>query len=594
MIMASPFNSMGKDKKVIDFNYPQDVSKEALADLDKALKSGNGQLTVDALVRYSIAESGISQDNMPDIVKRIEQVIAKEKQPHIKALLYYFEALVYQGYRNRYARWSDRNNPVEEVPADVSEWDRQQFDKKITELIEKSLAEPEALKAVAVTSLPDIIECNELGATYVPTLHEFMLMKGMEKLQSMSDDNEDLLERIKADWLATTQDNVPAQIFALVSTGQKDLKAEYERYRDNEHCGYLLPHLSFDDNKQRYGELKSYLQRFPNSIYTAQVNNMIIGMEQKELHVNYPNIVSSRDKITVTASVNNANSYWLIVYRVDEMDLYSGRIDPDRLHFVSETPVTVQGIVPFNVEDVKTELPPLPYGCYVIIPKLDRDEKPNLNIYGSQLLRVTDIGHFAVTRIDHHDIIAAVDINTGMPLQGVTVNCIRQKKNLGETGKDGILKLDFMDNDDDNLITKTIKGDDRYGPTTPLSRIVNRYYNNITARFYSDLGVYRPGETIQWAINVYDVTNDENTPREDEVFWVRFSDSNGKEIDLTKVVSDEYGRIEGSFVVPKDRMNGRFQIQLGRSYRNGRILAPIDSWGVNVRLCRWPARQGNR
>ena len=582
MIMASPFNSMGKDKKVIDFNYPQDVSKEALADLDKALKSGNGQLTVDALVRYSIAESGISQDNMPDIVKRIEQAIAKEKQPHIRALLCHLEAQIYLGYRNRYARWSDRNNPVEEVPADVSEWDRQQFDKKITELIEKSLAEPEALKAVAVTTLPDIIECNELGATYVPTLHEFMLLKGMEMLQSMNDDNEDLRERIKADWLATTQDNVPAQIFALVSTGQKDLKAEYERYRDNEHCGYLLPHLSFDDNKQRYSELKSYLQRFPNSIYAAQVNNMIIGMEQKELHVNYPNIVSSRDKITVTASVNNANSYWLIVYRVDEMDLYSGRIDPDRLHFVSETPVTVQGIVPFNVEDVKTELPPLPYGCYVIIPKLDRDEKPNLNIYGSQLLRVTDIGHFAVTRIDHHDIIAAVDINTGMPLQGVTVNCIRQKKNLGETGKDGILKLDFMDNDDDNLITKTIKGDDRYGPTTPLSRIVNRYYNNITARFYSDLGVYRPGETIQWAINVYDVTNDENTPREDEVFWVRFSDSNGKEIDLTKVVSDEYGRIEGSFVVPKDRMNGRFQIQLGRSYRNGRILAPIDSWGVNV------------
>ena len=582
MIMASPFNSMGKDKKVIDFNYPQDVSKEALADLDKALKSGNGQLTVDALVRYSIAESGISQDNMPDIVKRIEQAIAKEKQPHIKALLYYFEALVYQGYRNRYARWSDRNNPVEEVPADVSEWDRQQFDKKITELIEKSLAEPEALKAVAVTSLPDIIECNELGATYVPTLHEFMLMKGMEKLQSMSDDNEDLLERIKADWLATTQDNVPAQIFALVSTGQKDLKAEYERYRDNEHCAYLLNYVAFDDNKAKYAELKDYLQRFPNSIYTAQVNNMIIGMEQKELHVNYPNIVSSRDKITVTASVNNANSYWLIVYRVDEMDLYSGRIDPDRLHFVSETPVTVQGIVPFNVEDVKTELPPLPYGCYVIIPKLDRDEKPNLNIYDRQLLRVTDIGHFAVNRIDHHDIIAAVDINTGMPLQGVTVNSIRQKKNLGETGKDGILKLDFMGNDDSNLIIKTIKGDDRYGPMTHLSRIVERDYDNISARFYSDLGVYRPGETIQWAINIYQVTNDENTPREDEVFWVRFSDSNGKEIDLTKVVSDEYGRIEGSFVVPKDRMNGMFQIQIGRGYRNGRILAPIGSWGVNV------------
>ena len=37
LTMAFPFNSSGKDKKVIDFNYPQDVSKAALSDLDKAL-----------------------------------------------------------------------------------------------------------------------------------------------------------------------------------------------------------------------------------------------------------------------------------------------------------------------------------------------------------------------------------------------------------------------------------------------------------------------------------------------------------------------------------------------------------------------------
>ena len=167
--MAFPFNSSGSTKE-IDFNFPQDVSKQALTDLDKALKAGDGQQTVDALVRYSVAQSGISQDNMADIVSRIDAVIDKEKQPHIKALLYHLEALIYQGYRDRYASWSDRNNPVEETPTDVSEWDRRQFDKKIAELIEKSLADPAALKAVAVTSLPEIIRCNELGATYVPTL----------------------------------------------------------------------------------------------------------------------------------------------------------------------------------------------------------------------------------------------------------------------------------------------------------------------------------------------------------------------------------------------------------------------------------------
>ena len=69
-----------KKNKMVDFNYPQDVSKTALTDLDKALKGGDGRLVVVAIVRYSIAQSGISHDNMPDIVSRIDSAIQLEKR----------------------------------------------------------------------------------------------------------------------------------------------------------------------------------------------------------------------------------------------------------------------------------------------------------------------------------------------------------------------------------------------------------------------------------------------------------------------------------------------------------------------------------
>lgn len=577
LTMAWPFNSMGKDKKVIDFNYPQDVSKAALTDLDKALATGDGQMTVDALVRYSLAQSGISQDNMPDITAKIENVIAKEKQPHIKALLYYFEALVYQGYSNRYARWSDRNNPVEETPEDVSEWDRNQFNKKISELIEKSLAEPDALHQVAVTSLPDIIKCNELGATYVPTLLEFMSMKNLELLNDS--ENKDLIDRIKAEWLDATEGNAPANIFAIVTTREGDLRAVYERYRNNEHCAYLLPYLSFDDNKQKYAELKDYLKRFPKSIYTAQVTNAILEMEQKNVRASYPEIVSSHDSITVTATVNNANSYWLNIYRAPDDADNSYRINPNKLQFVSQTPVTVQGTVPFNVNDIKTVLPPLPYGYYVILPMLEKDEKPHLDIYQSNLLRVTDIGNFTISRNDNKALIAAVDINTGKPLPGVTVTQTRNNKssNLGFTGNDGTLQFKEKGN---YYKLRTSKGDDRYGPENYSNPIDRPEYDDVEARFYSDLGVYRPGETIQWAIIALNTTDKGNTPLGGKAFWVGFSDSNGEEIDSVRVVSDEYGRIEGSFVVPKDRMNGWFRIELESRYDKDEDH--IGSWSVNV------------
>ncbi len=559
--MAYPFNALGNDNRIIDFNYPQEVSKEALADLDNALKSGDGELTVDALVRYSIAQSGISKDNMPVIVKRLESTIAKEKQPHIKALLYYFEALVYQGYSNRYARWSNRNNPVEETPADVSEWDRNQFNKKIAELVEKSLAEPEALKAVAVTSLPGIIECNELGATYVPTLFEFLSMKSLEMLR----DNDELVDRIKTDWLNATDGHAAPNMYAIVHTGKGDLRAAYDRYRNSENCAIVLSKLSFDDNKQKYAELKQYLKRFPSSIYTAQVKNMIFDLEEKRVNVSYPDVLSSHDMITVTADVNNVETYWLNVYRAPDNLRDTYRIEPDMLKFVSQTPVAVQGNVPFKATDIKTVLPPLPYGHYVILPMLDKDVKPHQDVYTHQLLRVTDIGNFSVCRQGKECIIAAVDITTGKPLPDVTV-VNKYNTKIGNTGSDGTLKLSG------NTEFRTVKGDDRFGPENYYYQISDRSYDAITAQFYSDLGVYRPGETVHWAIIVYRATNEGNTPLGGKEFKVIFKDPNYKDIETAKVVSDEYGRIEGSFVIPKDRMNGRFNINLEK----------IRGWSVNV------------
>ena len=555
--MAYPFNALGDDNRIIDFNYPQDVSTEALADLDMALKAGNGELTVDALVRYSIAQSGISKDNMPVIVQRLESTIAKEKQPHIKALLYYFEAIVYQGYSNRYARWNNRNNPVEETPADVSEWDRNQFNKKIAELVEQSLAEPEALKTVAVTSLPGIIECNELGATYVPTLFEFLSMKSLELLTN----NDELSDRIKTDWLDATDGHGAPNMFAMLHTGKGDFRAAYDRYRNSEHSVMLLPKLSFDDNKQKYAELKQYLQHFPSSIYTAQVKNMIMDLEAKRVNISYPDVLSSREMITVTADVSNVGTYWLNVYRApdDLRNTYS--IEPDKLKFVSQTPVAVQGNVPFRATDIKTELPPLPYGYYVILPMLDKDERPHQDVSTHQLLRITDIGSFSVCRKGKEGIIAAVDITTGKPLPNVTV-VNKKNREIGNTGSDGTLNLSSKHEGS----LRTIKGNDRFGPEISFFQITEHSYDAITAQFYSDLGVYRPGETIQWAIVVYRATDKGNTPWGDEEFQVIFKDPNYKNIDTVTVTSDEYGRIEGSFVIPKDRMNGRFSIYLDFSY----------------------------
>ena len=562
--MAFPFNASGNDNRIIDFNYPQDVSNNALTDLDKALKKGNGEQVVDALVRYSVAQSSISQDNMADIVSRIETVINKEKQPHIKALLYHLEALVYQGYRFRYVRRSDRNNPVEETPADVSEWDRRQFDKKIAELIEKSLAEPQALKAVAVTSLPEIIRCNELGATYVPTLHEFLLMKGLEMFQSVETDDNELEERIIDDWLAATEGNVAAHIYALTQNESPiPISFEtYQQYQDNEHCAYLLDYLTWESEKAQYKTLEDYMVRFPKSIYVPQVKNNMTQLENKIVHLYYPEVYSSRDSITVKADVRNANAFDIVVYRVpdSEYNKRNNHIDKSKLQLFSTHTVKVQGNVPFNAESV-TKLPPLPYGTYVICPVLEGGSTSDSDISRYDVLNVTDIAAFTVSRIDQEDCIVAVDISTGKPLSDVTITADRGGK-LGTTGIDGTFPVPAAKYRNRGVLVTATKGADRYGMPFGYSPIDHDSRSDNRAEVYTDLGVYRPGETINWAAIVYNTNDNGRSILAGKAVEVFFMDQNREPIDTLKLTTDEYGRVEGAFIVPKDRMNGRFWIRL--------------------------------
>ena len=477
--MAFPFHSSGLVKPV-DFNYPKDVSKEALSDLDKALKNGDGQMTVNALVRYSIAQSGISQDNMPDIVNQLETVINKEKQPHIRALLNYFEATVYESYLSRYGWGRKRNNPVEETPTDISEWSREQFEHKIVELTKKSIADVESLAQVPVTSLSEIMVYNELGTKYVPTMKEFMLMKGLDLLDDIDEgEGRVLRDAIKYRWVDETQGDIPAHIYAMTSIGKSISKEDYEKYKDSEYSALLLKHMYFQDGKERYKTLKEYVKRFPKSPFTPEIQNDITEIESMSVYLDYPKTRSSHDSIPVTMSVDNVNSFDIIVYSVPEsaFDEY-GRLNTALIKEYKTYPMTVSGTVPFSENNIKTTLPPLPYGMYIISTvKLKAGNKlgggySNLDYY--DILRVTDMAMISINRRDYKDKIGTVNINTGKPIPGVTIKYNYGKDvsgTMGLTNAKGLVAVpeSYPDPKDKNyhlmfsgMELKASKGDDKY------------------------------------------------------------------------------------------------------------------------------------
>ena len=77
---------------VPDFAYPEKVLVTAQKDLTAALKSGNGEATVNALVRYGLAKSAVSADSLKSVISRIDGIRLSSTDPAVKSMLALIEA----------------------------------------------------------------------------------------------------------------------------------------------------------------------------------------------------------------------------------------------------------------------------------------------------------------------------------------------------------------------------------------------------------------------------------------------------------------------------------------------------------------------
>ena len=547
-----------KDKKVVDFNYPQDVSKTALADLDRALKGGDGRLVVDAIVRYSIAQSGISHDNMPDIVSRIDSAIQLEKRPEYRALLSYFEARVFAAYMARYGVF-DRENPEDEADEnEYTAWDNTKFSNKIFQLIDQTLSQPEELKRHPITEFKGIITYDKHGALLVPSLYQFLCQQVLEMISDAEQE-----AKIGASWKQSVEGNVPAYIYASLRCHDSAEKL-YEQFKDNEHSGLALADTYGDEMYKTY---KDYVSRFPQGYYTHSIQNKLNLIECKQVSLTYPPNLHSGDSVTVEMRVQNVNHITLQVYRLPETMVHNRRnnIPINQLTLVQSKTVNVQGMVPFIIEDYKVALPPLPYGSYVIVPSYVADGEPqtvkNTSTYNK--LIISDIALFYISAANDNSRLFAVDSRSGAPLSGVKV---KGSHLSATTNNDGCITIPSTIRDDE---FRASRGDDRYCDSFSYNRLYRDDWSDVSAQVFTDLSIYRPGETIKVAAILYYQDNSSRKIKPNEPIRIRLMDTNGEDVDTISGVTDDYGRFEGKFKLPTDRMNGQWTmaVEYGGEYR---------------------------
>ncbi len=184
ILAISAGNAWTKEAKKPDFAYPQQVSKKAGSNLNKAIKANDGEAVVKSLIDLYLAQYIINTDSIQATISRIEQVADNEKNPLTKALL---NTLLIEAYSSIYEegafKYNQRTNINSTPPTDINEWNKMDFEQKVLALSTGALIDNQSLKHTNLSNYNDIITHNSLTYIYYPTLYDFVVSRIIANLK---------------------------------------------------------------------------------------------------------------------------------------------------------------------------------------------------------------------------------------------------------------------------------------------------------------------------------------------------------------------------------------------------------------------------
>ena len=315
----------------LDLSNPQQVSENAVIELNKSLNEGDGQGLVDALVKYSIAESNIPESNIVDIINRVVSYAEKDSRPDIKALLYHLSAKILSTYKLKKSSlhiFSGPNFfPLQSgvKKSGIKTYSSTQEDSLIKEYVKLSLVNEEELLTKPLTNYTKIIN---VGSDICPSLYHFLALEGYNLVTHDEELLKHLLDKCEQgsafhmQVILRTASMFSADMYAKL-LDRPYIREEwgiclgyYEKFEDNENCGAFLGKLMMGLGSFYLGE--EYLSRFPNSIYAPAIANRVNRIKRETFSVYSNNEYYSNDSLLVELEGFHVDDVVLRLYRLKD------------------------------------------------------------------------------------------------------------------------------------------------------------------------------------------------------------------------------------------------------------------------------------
>ena len=570
---------------VPDFRYPETVINDATKQIEKADKKGNHKALVDGLVRLSIAKSQISADYMPELINHVDSFAARVSDVRAKSLLLGLESdIVVAAYQHESYKYDSRQKAGDVRPSDPREWCREDYEDRIIELTDSILYHRTELLATPVKDYESILEMPNVCPEFVPSLYDMLAHHCIAEINDLADSysngNENSAARqcvagIYASLLASHEEGSAPFIYSELQrikdsennskAAEAELKAHLldlaDKYKDSPYSVEILDYLvDLDSSPRTVALARKAVARHSNYPRINTLRNFLKRIDQQTMGISYSEAAKPNEEILIDINKKNVDRITIRAYSVDG-------ISDIRMKNLKQMKPMMEWSANLNADDHQTvRFPGLPTGRYILVPEfIDRNSHnaviPNQT---PSVLTVSAIDIMMVNRINGDYFLMVVDIDSSKPIEGATVTVRKDEdgkivKSL-RTDANGYAMLNSL-NDYGYYYFHAIVGNDH-------SRSLSTWLNNtstddnrhLKASVFTDRGVYRPGETVNFAVAAYISGVRFLETAKKKSLTVELQNTADKTIASQTLQTDEFGRVSGSFTLPTDGLTGTFQL----------------------------------
>lgn len=593
--------------KTPDFAYPQSVLSRSDSLLNNSIEKGDDEMALRAFLNRAIALNLLTDSDVPSAAVNSLDTLILKLSPEFSPLGYLLKAdILKEVYKAKKNIYDSRQLPVAyPFPENISEWNSEMFKTAIIASVDSALQKNNYCKHSPVEKIALLLSETESSKQLNLSIEDFIILKSIKILKSIGSTQSETIipffkndlknktlsekawmkaKRLSIQFIDKNKDNSDLRAIGVVEyvgfldqdEALKKLISELDFFSSSSGEGIILKELwergGYDsDMSQRsfYKKITDNLEKYPNSYASSSLKYIKSILSRQYISIEVPNLILPDSSFSIKVKMDNRDKGYVLLYKLNDKE-YDNQ---DRLVLKnfssSKKPIQIfevegKGEIPFSI-DKEIILSGLKPGVYIVIPsnisKLSKDWNKNSGYSSYSTFRITDIS--IVCSYDSNEknsgkvyVVSAKDQH---PITGADVWLFerndKKAKYILKTGKDGSV----------DVATGTYRIEAVFGKSMARSDFGYGYYPKsrkpvIHTSILTDLAVYRPGDTVGFAVIGWMQTEDRNNFLCDSVVSVTLRDVNYREAGKIKLRFDKFGRCNGKLKIPGGKLTGIYRL----------------------------------